>query len=60
MDTRISAIFLIKTGNTFFEQIWSENQNYQLKLKFSTQTNSNMKNSVVVFNFSILYQERHF
>ena len=29
------------SGNTLFVQIWSKNQNFQFKLKFGTQTNSN-------------------
>ena len=27
---------LFSTGNTFFQQIWSKNQNCQFKLKFGT------------------------
>ena len=39
---------------TLFEQIWSKNTNYQFNLRFVTQTNSNMQNSMVVFIFCIL------
>ena len=35
-----TATFLFYTGNTFFEQVWSANQNFQFKLKFGTKTNS--------------------
>ena len=33
-------------------QFVPKNQNYQLKLKFGTYTNSNMQNSMVIFTFS--------
>ena len=39
---------------------WSKNQNCQIKLKFGTQTNSNMENSMVVFTFSGLNQKHFF
>ena len=35
-----TATFLFYTGNNFFEQVWSANQNFQFKLKFGTKTNS--------------------
>ena len=41
------VLFFIE--NTPFGQIWSKNQNYQLKLKFGTWTNSNMQNSMMQF-----------
>ena len=37
---------------TFFGKFGLKNQNGQLKLKFDTWTNSNMQNSVMMFNFS--------
>ena len=55
MDARTSAIFLFSTGNTLFRQIWSKkkNQNGTFKLKFGTQTNLNVQNSMMMFNFSV-------
>ena len=54
MDARTSAIFLFSTGNTLFRQISSKkNQNGKFKLKFGTQTNLNMQNSMMMFNFSV-------
>ena len=40
--------FPVLAGNTIFGQIWSKNQNCQFNLEFGTQTNSNMKNSIVM------------
>ena len=37
---------------TFLGKFSSKNQNCQFKLKFGTQTNSNMQSSVVLFTFS--------
>ena len=38
----------------FWENLIQKNQNCQFKLKFGTETNSNMQNSMVVFAFSVL------
>ena len=46
--------FLFSIRNAFFEQIWSQNQNCQFKLKFCTYTNSNVHNLMVMFTFSVL------
>ena len=37
-----------------------QKNNFQFKLKFGTQINSNMHNSMVVFTFSVLEWEYHF
>ena len=37
----------------FLGKFGPKSQNYQLKLKFGTYTNSNMQNSIVVFTFSV-------
>ena len=47
------SLFQFLTRNTSFGQIWSKNQNWQFQLKVVTQNNSNMQNSVVIFNFSL-------
>ena len=49
----VMLIFPLSTGNTFFVQCWTQNS-ILLKVKFSTQTNSNMQNSMVMFSFSVL------
>ena len=38
---------------SFLGKFGPKNQNYQLKLKFGTYTNSNMQNSMVMFTFSV-------
>ena len=47
------SFFLFLIGNILFGQIWSKKSNYQLKLKFGSQTNSNMQNSMVMFILSV-------
>ena len=47
------SFFLFLIGNTLFGQIWSKKSNYQLKLKFGSQTNSNMQNSMMLFTFFV-------
>ena len=37
-----------------------KNQNYQFKLKFGTQNNSNRQNSMVLFTFSVLDAKQPF
>ena len=37
----------------FLGKYGPKNQSYQFKLKFGTQTNSNMQNTMVVFTFSV-------
>ena len=44
----------------FLGKFDSKSQNFQFKLKFGTSTNSNIHNSMVVFNFSVLDWEYHF
>ena len=38
----------------FLGKFGAKNQNYQFKLKFGTYTNSNMQNSVVMFNGDVI------
>ena len=45
----LCSFFSFLIGITPSGQIWSKKSNCQLKLKFGTQTNSSMQNSVVVF-----------
>ena len=47
------SFFLFLIGNTLFGQIWSKKSNYQLKLKFGSQTNSNMHNSMMLLTFFV-------
>ena len=50
MVARTSENFSFSTGNSFFlTNLVKKNQNCQFKLNFSTYTNSNMQNSMVVF-----------
>ena len=44
----------------FLGKFGSKNHNCQFKLKFATETNSNMQNSMVVFTFSVLDGKHHF
>ena len=55
MDARTGAIFAFSTGNSPFQQYWSEkkNQNCQFKLKIGVYSNSNMKYSMVMLTFSV-------
>ena len=46
------SLFLFSTGSTLFGQILSKKSKSQLQLKFGTCTNSNIQNSMVMFNFS--------
>ena len=45
--------FHFRTETLFFGKFVPKNQNYQFKLKFAAQTNSNMQNSMVLFTFSV-------
>ena len=55
-----TATFLFQTRNTLFEQDSSKTQNCQFELKFGTQTNLNMQNSMVMFTFSVFYRKYFF
>ena len=52
MDTRKSATFPFSSGNILFGKFGPNIQNCLFQVKFGTQINSNMQNSVVVFTFS--------
>ena len=45
------------TGNTFLGKFDPKNQNYHLKRKFFTKTNLNMRNSMMMFTFSVFDQK---
>ena len=49
------SIFLLFIGITLFGQIGPTNQNCQFVLNFGTWANSNMQNSLAMFNFSAFY-----
>ena len=44
----------------FLGKFGPKNQNYQLKLKFGTCTNSDIQNSMVIFTFSVFDRESTF
>ena len=44
----------------FLGKFCQKNQNWQFKLKFGTQTNSNMQNSMALFIFSVLDRKHPF
>ena len=44
--------FLFRLEIPILGKFGPQNQNYQFKLKFSSWTNSNMQNSVMLFTFS--------
>ena len=61
LETRLSRIckiqlwyelFVFLTRNTLFGQIWSQNSTL-FKVKFGTQTNLNIQNSLVMFTFFV-------
>ena len=57
MDSRKSAIFLLKPKIPFFGSFGLKNENNQVKLKIGTQSNLDMRNWMVIFNFSIIWPE---
>ena len=67
MDACTSAIFSFSTGNfrfipetLFLGKFGPKYRNCQFKLKFGTQSNSNIQNSVVVLTFSVLARNHPF
>ena len=54
---RCRSRFLFWAGNTFLSKTGPKNQNYQFKLGFPSQTNSNLKNSKVMLIFSAFDQK---
>ena len=52
--------FQFRPQISFLGKIGSKNQNCQFILKFGTQTNSNMRNSMAMFNFCAFYLELPF
>ena len=51
----LCSLFPISTAIPFLGKFGPKNKNYQFILKFGTWTNSNMQNSMVMFNFSPFY-----
>ena len=47
------SLFLFWAWYNFSGKIWQKYQNCQFKLEFGTRSNSNMKNSMVMFSFSV-------
>ena len=54
MDARASAILPFSTGKSLLGKFGQKNQNCQFKLKFGTETNSNMQNSMAPLIVSVL------
>ena len=54
MDARKSAIFSFQPEILFLGKFGQKYQNCQFKLKFGTETNSNVQNSMVVFILFVL------
>ena len=53
-------IFSLRPETPFLDKFGPKNQNCLSKLRFGTQTNSNMQNSMVMFTFSVFYQKYPF
>ena len=51
----LCSLFPISTANTILGKFGPKNKNCQFILKFGTWTNSNMQNSMAMFNFSACY-----
>ena len=49
MDARAIVMFPFPTGNTLFGKLGQKHKNCQFKLKFGTETNSNMQ----IFTFFV-------
>ena len=47
--------FSVLDQKYLFEQVWSKNQNSQFNLKFDTQINLNVQNSIVMLFFSVFH-----
>ena len=57
MDSRKSAVFLFKLKIPFLGSFGLKYENNQVKLKIGTQSNLDMRNWMVIFNFSIIWSE---
>ena len=44
----------------FLGKLGPKNQNYEFKLKFGTETDSNMQNSMELFTFSVIHRKHSF
>ena len=53
-------IFSFRLETPFLGKFGPKNQNCQLKLKFGTQTNWNIRNSMAMFTFSVFDQKHRF
>ena len=49
----VHFFFVLNQENTFLVKSGQQNQNCQLKQKFGTRTNLNMRNSMIIFTFSV-------
>ena len=54
------TFFCFRWKTHFLSKFGPKNQNFQFKLKFGIQANSNMQNSMVVLTFSVLDRKTHF
>ena len=59
-NSMVLFTFSVFDRKHFLDKFDPKNQNCQFKLKFGTQTNSNMQNSMVVFIFLCFRPETHF
>ena len=53
-NSMVFFTFFVQTRNTLLEEIGPQNEDCQLQLKFGTQDNSNMQNSMTMFTCSLL------
>ena len=56
-NSMLMITFSVFDWKYLFGQVWSKNQNCQFKVKIGTQTNSNMKNSIVKLFFFLFSTE---
>ena len=52
------SIFLLRPEILFLGKFGPKNEDWRFKLKFGTQNNSNMQNSIMVFTFSV-FERKH-
>ena len=57
---RYCSVYLFQGGKLFLGKFGPKNQNCQFKLKFGTQTNLNMQDSVIMFVFFVFDQKYPF
>ena len=60
MHNSMADFFCFRPKIPFLDKFVPKNQNFQFKLEFGTKTNSNMRNSVMLFTVSVLDLEYYF